>query len=291
MNEPWSWKLGRQLLAIAATLLLGGFLAAMLVRAAPGFDVDEHQLDSRLSPATIASMRAEKVAQRNVFRFYADYLGHAIHGDLGRSQTLDRPVSELIRERLPVTMKIFGMGLLLAWVLAFLLATTTAMSRSGSYEMAATGFSAALLCIPSAVVALFFVYANAPASIAITLIVFPRVYRYARNLLARCYDMPHIITARAKGLGPVRVLVWHVLPVAGPQLFAVVGVSISIALGAAIPVEALCGIPGIGQLAWQAALGRDLVLLVTLTLLVTVITLTANSACELAGDAFRTVRA
>ena len=55
----------------------------------------------------------------------------------------------------------------------------------------------------------------------------------------------------------MRVLCWHVIPVSAAPLLALAGVSVSIALGAAIPVEALCGIPGIGQLAWQAALGRD----------------------------------
>jgi len=62
-------------------------------------------------------------------------------------------------------------------------------------------------------------------------------------------------------------------------------------LGAAVPVEALCGIAGIGQLAWQAALGRDLPLLVNLTALVTVITLAANWGAEFAGQRFRTVAA
>ena len=66
-------------------------------------------------------------------------------------------------------------------------------------------------------------------------------------------------------------------------MLAVAGISVSIALGAAIPVEALCGIAGIGQLAWQAALGRDLPLLLNLTLLVTLATLVANWGAEMAG--------
>jgi len=71
-----------------------------------------------------------------------------------------------------------------------------------------------------------------------------------------------------------------VLPVAGPQMIALAGITVSIALGASIPVEALCGLPGIGQLAWQAALSRDLPLLVNLTLLVTLVTLLANSGAD-----------
>jgi peptide/nickel transport system permease protein len=134
---------------------------------------------------------------------------------------------------------------------------------------------------------LVFVFANAPGSLAIGLIVFAHVFRYWRNLLDKSYAMPHIMMARAKGLGPIRILLFHVLPVSGAQLLAVAGISVSVALGAAIPVEALCGIPGIGQLAWQAALGRDLSLLVTLTFIVTTITLLANTTSDLLGRSFR----
>ena len=49
------------------------------------------------------------------------------------------------------------------------------------------------------------------------------------------------------------------------------------AVGASIPIEVVCDSPGLGQLAWQAALGRDLPLLVNITLLIAVVTLFANS--------------
>ena len=63
-------------------------------------------------------------------------------------------------------------------------------------------------------------------------------------------------------------------------MIALAGITVSIAIGATIPVEALCGLPGIGQLAWQAALSRDLPLLVNLTMIVTLVTLLANSAAD-----------
>jgi peptide/nickel transport system permease protein len=62
---------------------------------------------------------------------------------------------------------------------------------------------------------------------------------------------------------------------------------VSIAIGAAIPIEALCGLAGIGQLAWQAALARDLPLLVNITVLVTLVTLLANTAADLIGRMLR----
>jgi ABC-type dipeptide/oligopeptide/nickel transport system permease component len=70
-------------------------------------------------------------------------------------------------------------------------------------------------------------------------------------------------------------------------LIALAGVSISLAIGVSIPVEALCGIAGIGQLAWQAALGRDLPLLVTLTVIVTIVTLSANMLSDIVNESLR----
>jgi peptide/nickel transport system permease protein len=137
------------------------------------------------------------------------------------------------------------------------------------------------------VLALLSVLWNLPGALAIALIIFPRDYRYTRNLLDKAYSLPHIITARAKGVSQARILLWHVVPVVGPQLLALAGVSVSLALGAAIPVEALCGLPGIGQLAWQAALARDLPLLMNITVVVTLVTLLANSSADVIGRAWR----
>jgi peptide/nickel transport system permease protein len=189
-------------------------------------------------------------------------------------------VQSLLRERWPVTARIVGIGLLLAWALGATLAFTACLWRRPAYDIFGITLSGAFLCIPAAALALLSVILNAPGYLAIGLIVFPKVYRYSRNLLAKAYDLPHITAARARGLGDLRILAWHVLPVAGPQMIALAGITVSIAIGATIPIEALCGLPGIGQLAWQAALSRDLPLLVNLTVIVTLVTLLANSAAD-----------
>ena len=132
-----------------------------------------------------------------------------------------------------------------------------------------------------AVLALLFVMAHAPGRLVLGLIVFPKVFRYARNLLEHSASLPHVLTARAKGLGGFRVLLWHILPVTAPQLLALAGVSVSLAFAAAIPVEVVCDLPGIGQLAWKAALGHDLPVLVALTLLLTGVTVCANVLVDL----------
>jgi peptide/nickel transport system permease protein len=275
----------RHLATIIATVILGGFLTATMVRLAPGFSVDEQQLDPRLSAGSIQALRAARAGERNIGHFYLEYLVRAGHGDLGVSRSLNRPVRALLAERLPATIRCAGLGLLLAWAIALVLAVSAAMLRASAYDAATTVVAGLFLCVPAAVLALLSLFANGPAPAVVALIVFPRLYRYCRNLLAKTYRMPHLITAYAKGAGEARVFCAHVLPVAAPQLLAVAGVSVSMAFGAAVPVEAVCGIPGIGQLAWQAALARDLPLLVTITVLVTIVTLLANLTSDVVAAA------
>ena len=260
------------------------------MRMAPGFGVDEEELDARLSSQSIQRLRAQQPSE-SLTSFYLNYLRHMLHGDLGVSLTLREPVSKLLVERFPETTKSVGFGLALGWSLGLSLALATVLSRAWFIDAFASFLAALLLCLPAAVLALLFVLARAPAHLILGLVVFPKIYRYSRNLLSRSASLPHVLTARAKGLGNIRILLWHVLPTAGPQLLALAGVSISMAFTASIPVEALCDLPGIGQLAWKAALGRDLALLVDLTMIVTLVTLLANSASQWAGHRFRTAEA
>jgi len=281
------WKIARNVSAMLATVLLGGLLSVTLVRLAPGFGVDEEQLDPHLNAESIEARRQLRDQRQNVFSYYFHSLGRTLRGDLGTSISLGQPVTRLLRERAPLTVRLVAIGLLLSWAVAMALALSAAWLRVSAYDAATTLLSGTFLCIPAAVLALLSVLWNVPGSLAIGLIVFPRVYRYARNLLAKAYSLPHVVTARAKGLSEVRILFWHVVPVVGPQLLAVAGVSVSVAIGAAIPVEALCGLAGIGQLAWQAALARDLPLLTNISVLVTLVTLLANSGADVISHMLR----
>ncbi len=281
------FRLGKHVARILLTVLLGGILGATLVRVAPGFGVDEEELDSRLNDQSIRALRQAQQTDTNLITFYFRYLNRMLHGELGISRTLRRPVSELLKERFPETAKSVVLSLALGWALSLALIVMALMSRSWSVDFFGSMISGLLLCLPAAVLAILFVITRAPARFVLALIVFPNVYRYARNLLVRSASQPHVLMAQAKGLGNFRIIIWHVLLPAAPQLLALAGVSVSHALTAAIPVEALCDLPGIGQLAWKAALGRDLYLLVNLTMVVTVITLLANSASNFLGEAFR----
>src|SRR5262249_1309104 len=149
------------------------------------------------------------------------------------------------------------------------------------------GLSGTFISTPAAALALLFVLLRLPPACAAALLIFPKIYRYARNLLVEGYEKPHVLTAHAKGAGPWRILIWHVAPVVVPQLVALLGVSISIAIGVLLPIEVVCDVPGIGQLAWQAAQSRDLPLLVNLTVVVTFLTVCATTLSDTAHRGFQ----
>lgn len=277
-------KLGLRLLLLAGLSLLGGLLGATLVRFAPGYGVDERELDPRLSQASIEAIRSENQLKSGLFVYYRSYLSRAVQGDFGTSQWLDRPVSSLLRERFPVTARSVLLGIALAWTLALALSFASLLFWRDLLDISGTVLSGTLIALPAAVVAMLGVYLRAPAFAAIAAVTFPRIFRYLRNLLAHACDQPYITAARARGIGSPAILFRHVLPLAAPGLLALLGISLSIAFGAAIPIEALCDSPGLGQLAWQAALNRDLPLIVNLTLLITLFTVAFNAMANVANE-------
>jgi peptide/nickel transport system permease protein len=276
----------RRLLVLLGLALVGALLSATLVRFAPGNSASERELDPRWRADSVEALRQQQALHQGLPSFYFHYLAALAHGDLGESESLRRPVGELLRQRLPVTGNSVVGGLGVAWLAAALLASLGIASRGWFFEASTTAFNSLLLSLPSAVVAMLAVYLRTPVFCAIAVVVFPRLYGYIRNLLVRSYDQPHVLAARARGLGSSAIFLRHVLPLAAPALLALLGVSFAISFGAAIPIEALCDSPGLGQLAWQAALSRDLPLIVNVTLIVALVMLAANSLGDLAGRTF-----
>jgi len=265
---------------VCLTVLLGILASATLVRFAPGSNADPRELDLRLSEESLQSLRAERAARQSLPAFYLGYFRGLLRRDLGYSSTFERPVTQLFAERIPVTFRLLSIGLAGGWLAALGLAALVCLARSAPVEQAGTLLAGAVLAVPAAVMALVFLLLNGAAPAALAAIVFPRIYRQAFDLLKSAGCLPHVLAARARGVGPLRLFVCHTLPVAGPALAALAGVSVTICFGASIPVEVICDTPGIGQLAWQAALGRDLPVLVNVTFLLTLLTLAARISTD-----------
>lgn len=275
-------ELARRLAVWAGVVCVSGLLAAALIRTAPGFGMDERLLDARLGAGAREAIVAETVEQGNVLRYYGNYLARIARGDLGMSLSLNRPVKDLLKERMATSVRSVAAGLGIAWLLSLGAAATLEIIRRRAANAAASTAAGALLCVPAAVVALAGVYAGAGAAVAIAAILLPRLFRYARSLAAQAGAAPHVLAARAMGISRLRILALHVAAPSAGELAALAGVSVSMAAGAAVPAEALCDSPGVGHLLWQAALSRDIPVLVNVTLLLTALTSGANLLAEAA---------
>lgn len=278
----WIRRILRHLAAFLLTTLIAGLLGATLVRFGPGFDADEQQLDPRLNTQSLQALHESHASEHHVLAFYLHYLGHMTHGDFGVSPSLDRRVAELLAERAAVTLRLMGAGIIGGWFLGLALALAAGLFRAPLYDFASATISGAFLCVPTAVLALVLFFVNGPVHFAVALLIFPKVFRYTRSLLADAYTQPHVLAARARGLSAPSIFFRHVTPWAAPQLLALAGVSVGVAFGAAIPIEVLCDLPGLGQLAWKAALARDLPVLVSLTILIAAVTQLTNAASDVA---------
>jgi peptide/nickel transport system permease protein len=275
-------RIARQIVILVITLAIGGFLGSLLLRYGPGFNTDERDLDQRYSSATLEALHKARSGEQNIVHFYFNYLANAAHGDLGVSTALQQPVGQLIADRAPATLRLIGLGLSAGWIAGLVLGIVSAVRPRGTLPLVSDFLAGLFLCFPAAVLALMLFLSGGPAALAIAAAIFPRVYRYSRALIADSLALPYVLAAAARGISRSRILVRYVLPPAIAPMAALLGVSITLAFGAAIPVEVICDVPGLGQLAWKAAIARDLPLLAAMTLMVTGVTLAANSAAGLA---------
>jgi peptide/nickel transport system permease protein len=281
-SEMSRMRLATNLITLIAVVLAGGFIAATLVRYSPGFDTIPEDLDPRINSATLQALHDQHARANSLPAFYARYLAGAMRGDLGVSHNLNQPVAELLRRRAPVTLRLILWGTAAGWLIAGLLAWMAVWTRRVILKATAFSISGLLLAIPPAVLGLAFFFNEAPLSLAVALALVPRLFGTLRALLEDCYTSPALLAARARGVTPGAIAIRYVLGAGAPQLIALMGVALVLAFGSAIPIEALCGVPGVGALTLQAALARDMPLLCGSALAITVFVTFIHAAGELA---------
>ena len=284
-SHPTPLHFRRRLLTSAVTVVLvvlaGGFAAAAFVRYSPGFDIDENSWNPRISAATAEALHARRQQESGLFLFYARYLRAAARGDFGKSESLQAPVADLLLQRAPLSAGLVLTGTILGLLGGGFLAWMAVWPRNRWLETGGASLSGVLLAIPPAVLALGFFFAQAPLSIAIGLAIVPRVFGTLRVLLTELRSSPDLLAARARGVGSAVIALRYVAGSGAPRFASLAGVGLVLAFGAMIPVEALCDIPGVGQLAWKAALARDLPLLCALALIITLLTAVVGAAGDL----------
>lgn len=268
-------------------LAVAGLLAAVLLRFAPGFEADERDLMATSSEESRVVRQQERAEERNVFGYYGQRLAGLVRGDWGHSRLYNRPVAELLGERGASTAQLVAVGWTAGWVTGLSAALTGLLFTSRWGEGIASFLAGAVLTIPAAILAILVLYLGGSVMIALVLVVGSRVYFYCRNLLDQARTQAHVLAARARGTTRARLLVWHVLAPLIPELAALGAATFTMALGASVPIEAVCDLPGLGQLTWKAAQARDLAVLVSVTWIMTAASLTVNTLADLVSPSGR----
>jgi peptide/nickel transport system permease protein len=256
--------LGRMLILLI--LVAAGTLG--LVRYTPGYFADIREMDAMHAGVARADIDARRVAEGSSAAIARSIAVSWLHGQLGVSRQYQVPVSELIRPRILVTAHLLGTALAMAWLSSFLLALLLSAQLGRSCEAWVVAGPALLLSVPIGALATIFILSNAGGpSLAVGLLLGARDFKFLYRLLRRQWQQPYLLFAVTQGL-PLRTIVLaHLLRPLWRQLASLATMSFVAALSMAVPAEVLFDVPGIGQLAWSAAMNRDLPLLLAITLL------------------------
>jgi peptide/nickel transport system permease protein len=260
------FRLASSLARALALVLLVMIGSTLLVRLAPGYLSDAREMDARYGNTVRAQLAQEGAQSSSLPQMVAREMTTWLHGDAGRSRQFDVPVGSLIRPRIAVTGELLLRSLLLGWALALCAALVASTRRKSGVLWQAP--AALLLAIPTAAMATLCLLSSSGGPVLVmALLIAARDFKFLSRALRQAWLEPHLLQARAQGIRTRRLLAVHVTPALAPQLAALAGLSLVTALSALVPVEVLFDVPGVGQLAWNAAMNRDLPVLLAVTLL------------------------
>lgn len=240
----------------------------------------------------IASIRTAYGFDRPLVVQYGEWLARAAHGDLGVSKILQRPVMEVIGERLPVTLTLAFFSLLFALALSLPLGILAASRPGTVIDQLALSIAVVGQALPnfffSLVLIIIFgvtlrwlpisgdetlVHYILP-SIALGYFSAPAIMRLTRAGMMEVLSADYIRTARAMGLPRRRILIKHALRNAVIPVVSLTAVQLGLMLSGSIIVESVFSMNGIGRLGWQSIQRTDLEMMQALVLVISVAYLT-----------------
>lgn len=307
-----SYMVRRLLMMIPVLLIVTGVLF-ILREATPGDPAtvavgQETELTREEYEATLDTLRAQYDLDKPLPVQYALWAGKATIGDLGRSYRSNQPVREAIIERLPVTLELGVLSLLLSWVIAVPAGVIAAQNRNKPQDLGANFVGLLGLSLPNIWVAFILIYVFAvrlewlpPSgyvrftedpvanlkSMALPVITLGTsgaavIMRLTRSSLLEVIAQDYMRTARAKGLRDRAILWRHGMRNALIPIATVVGLELGGLIGGAFIIEQIFSLPGMGKLAVDAIYSRDYPLVQGVLLVSTLAYLFANFAVDMA---------
>jgi peptide/nickel transport system permease protein len=286
----------RRLLDAIPTLFLSSILIFLLLRLLPG-DPALVLAGSQATPDAVEQVRQSMGLSEPLPVQYAIWLGHVMRGDLGTSIFTHVSVATLLSQRIPATLTLAVVGLLLSILLSLVLGIASALNQRSPIDWCISVFAGVSISVPSfwlgiLMILLFSVtlgwlppggrgdFAEDPVDALKSLIMpavalsLPGAVALSRLVKATMLEVlyeDYVRTARAKGLGDYAVVVAHAFRNALIPIITAVGIEFGRLLGGAVIIESVFGWAGIGTLMLTSMSNRDYtVVQSSLLLLVTV---------------------
>lgn len=274
--------LARRLLSALPVLLVVSLVSFVIIAIVPG-DVTAEIAGADSTEAQRAEIRERLGLDKPMVEQALRWYGRLLQGDLGQSYLLNRPVTEAVLERLPVTLSLAGLALVMAVALGMLLGILAAIRHGtwldqGSMSLALFGLSIPDFWFGLILIVVFSVqlgwlptggYVPASESIvgwarsmtlpalALAITQMGVVARMTRASMLEVMGEDYIRTARAKGMRRHVVIFKHALRNALIPIVTVVGVMTGVLLGGAVVIESVFSLPGVGRLIIGAIQRRD----------------------------------
>jgi peptide/nickel transport system permease protein len=300
----------RRIAAVLPVLLVVSLVVFLILRLAPG-DPAAVIAGNSATNEDIVKIRTQLGLDRSIPVQYGIWMGRVFQGDLGFSYYLNKPVTELIAQRIEPTLALALGTVLLAVLIAVPLGTLAAWRLGGWLDRLLSGFSVAGFSIPVFVIGYLLIYLFSirlewlpvqgyksllgPSAagfwdwmrqlilpwVTLAMVYVALIARVTRASVSEALTEDYIRTARAKGLTETAVLLRHALANAAVPIVTVIGIGVALLIGGVVVTETVYAIPGLGSLTVDAVLNRDFPVIQGLVLLFSVSYVMVNLLVDL----------
>ena len=244
--------------------------------------------------ADIEAMRRSLGLDGPLWLQFARFVGGALRGNLGMSIWQGQNVTSLLLERVPFTLRLSSLAILVVVAAGIPAGILAARSRGGAWDQVIVAGAVAGQALPTFWVGLMLIYLFAvdwrllpsfgagdwrhlvmPVA-TLSLFSLARVTRLVRSSMLEVLNQDYIRTARAKGLATRRLLFRHALRNSLLPIVTLVGLEYGVALGGSVITETIFALPGVGGLAVQAIFNRDFPLIQAVVLFTAAVFVVVN---------------
>jgi peptide/nickel transport system permease protein len=298
--------LGR-LVSLVISLIVASVVIFAVIEIAPG-DPASFMLGINAQPETVAALRVELGLDVSKGKRYFNWITGMLTGDFGTSYTYRSPISELIADRVVVSLPLALYALILSTLIAFPAGIYAASRRGSVGDMSVMGATQLGVAIPNFWFAMIMVLIFAinlrwfsaggfpgwdrgfwGGMKALTLpaisLALPQAAILARVMRSSLLDMlgeDFMRTARAKGLSQRQALWKHAVRNALIPVLTIIGLQFSFLLAGGIVIEQVFFLPGLGRLIFQAISARDLIVVESVVMLLVFVVIVVNFAVDIA---------